>query len=659
MPRIRKVMFLGDSTTLGLTHAVDSETAMGGYRGTYLTRSWAQYNAPNGSNNPTSVGSQLSAVATWGYHEGHGGYRIADIQTNVEGWIAAHPAHAILLWIGINDYIQGMAAATAAANTVTLIGTIRTCAPKALVLVGTLIAPDPSQGWGAGGPAWVADFNAAIKAAYPMDPAAMVRVVDVGPTVPYDQLYDGLHPNDAGYATVGNAWFDLGGDFMAERALLQHETKTSSGRSLTGQTVTVYEDDGATLLTQTMYDAASGGNVLSNPLVSNANGYVEAYVDRAQSCVVGWSAGTARAYFEPAPEDRVTASLSDKGDVLLSGSAAFGSDTLRKRNRLPNGDARVQTRVTLPVTDNSKCLDAMRLLMESASGWIVSQETSDVPVGGSPTAYKFTVGATNNVKGGGFFPIQRSDVFDLRGEVVSLQGKLKISDARVGDIRMGLAAFAGTADSGVAADPVSSWGAAGTNPTLGTNWSFVNTPVNLGVTTSYLTYEIENLLVPETANNLALILWCDDKTTTAADYFLATDLQVEKGAICTAYDRVPIADQEARCGYYVRSFGGGSFVSTGSTGQILNTGALAEITVTLGTGMRALPTIEVVATDWALQPYTGPVACTTITIQYGNRKSVTLRAATGAGGLTGLDGQTVFLYSNTGTTSVMVMTAEL
>lgn len=210
--------------------------------------------------------------------------------------------------------------------------------------------------------------------------------------------------------------------------------------------------------------------------------------------VDGLSAGT-RVW---TPQDR---------DLTLAGldDAAVGV-----RNRIINGTFAVAQR-TMPTTDNSYALDRWRLLLEAANAATIAQDTADVPTG-AKYACKITVGSGNNNKFGIWQPILGKNVYDLRGRTVSARIPLKATSG-ISDVRVGIAVFTGTEDA-VSGDPVSSWGSAGTNPMLATNWSFANTPANLGVTASWGDFTLENVSIPSNATNIALMIWCDDKSTT-------------------------------------------------------------------------------------------------------------------------------------------------
>lgn len=155
---------------------------------------------------------------------------------------------------------------------------------------------------------------------------------------------------------------------------------------------------------------------------------------------------------------------------------------------------------------------------------------------GAKWALRVRISAVNNEKVGLWYSIPNHKVMELRGKQVTLSFWCMVSNTRIGDIRVGVAESTGTADS-ISADPISAWGSAGTTPTL-TSWTFLNTPANLNVTTSWVRYSV-TVTVGASANNLGIMIWNDDKTYTSNDYFQLEDVQLEKGPIPTPYERLP------------------------------------------------------------------------------------------------------------------------
>jgi hypothetical protein len=63
------------------------------------------------------------------------------------------------------------------------------------------------------------------------------------------------------------------------RTHLRHVVQDASGNVLTGTSVNVYKVGTTSNITDTMYDARAGGTAISNPLTSNAQGEIEAWIE--------------------------------------------------------------------------------------------------------------------------------------------------------------------------------------------------------------------------------------------------------------------------------------------------------------------------------------------------------------------------------------------
>ena len=66
---------------------------------------------------------------------------------------------------------------------------------------------------------------------------------------------------------------------MAERQALRYQVLDSSGVPIAGANIQVAQLDTTTDITQTMYAGLTGATTVSNPLVSDASGWVQAYFD--------------------------------------------------------------------------------------------------------------------------------------------------------------------------------------------------------------------------------------------------------------------------------------------------------------------------------------------------------------------------------------------
>lgn len=292
-----------------------------------------------------------------------------------------------------------------------------------------------------------------------------------------------------------------------------------------------------------------------------------------------------------------------------------------RRNKIINGCGKVAQRA-IGTTDNSYTLDRWRVLMEAANACTVSQVAS-----GSPTAagsmIRLTVGSGNNNKFGIFQVLENTDAFDLRNIVSTLSAAIKAT-AGISNVKMALLSWAGSVD-GVSGDPISSWGADGVNPTLAANWSYINTPVNLNVATSFsaLPYSVNGTY---SGNNIAVFIWCDDKTTTQTTDMLDISLvQLEAGSVATTYENRSFQDELRDCQRYFRK----SFPYATAPAQ--NTGSL--LGAPTGTGqvnnqrfgsyvpfapvMRSAPTVttyspNAASANWQTNGTTPTVAVATI-----------------------------------------------
>jgi hypothetical protein len=174
--------------------------------------------------------------------------------------------------------------------------------------------------------------------------------------------------------------------------------------------------------------------------------------------------------------------------------------------------------------DNGYFADVYRLITEAASSTCYALDTT-LGAGRKNGAISFTGTAD---KGGVFQAIESTKTQRLRNKTVTLSAVLAVSNTRLGNIKMGIAQFTGTADA-TTADPISAWNVDGTTPTLVANWSFVTTPANLNVTTTPTKFTVSGTVGAST-NNLAIIIWNDDKAYNAGDLLYFTDIDLREGA---------------------------------------------------------------------------------------------------------------------------------
>jgi lysophospholipase L1-like esterase len=157
-------------------------------------------------------------------HQGHGGFTIdsSGNHSGISGSITQtaldtfHP-HVVLLMIGTNDINGNIDVGNAPTRLGKLIDDITTGAPSALVVVATII-PVANEGTNQK----VEAYNAALPAVVNARASAGKHVVLLdnyaafAKTASYAStlMGDYLHPNDAGYAVLGRAFYDLIGPLL-------------------------------------------------------------------------------------------------------------------------------------------------------------------------------------------------------------------------------------------------------------------------------------------------------------------------------------------------------------------------------------------------------------------------------------------------------------
>lgn len=329
------------------------------------------------------------------------------------------------------------------------------------------------------------------------------------------------------------------------------------------------------------------------------------------------------------------------GDVLMvnstGGHTAWGQPSLG-RNRLVNGDMRVWQRGTstaqLSTVDNTYTADRWRLLTGGSGSGRVSRSTS-VPVGGSPYSLKLWNDAAGS-KNGIFQPVEGVNSWDCRGQAVSVQAKIRPSSTAVDNVRMAIVqSTAGSMDASSTGDPISAWNGPSTNPTLAAPWSYVNTPTNLGPSSAWSTapIRIENQVVNSSAVNLGVLIWQDSTANSTSDFVEVTDVQLERGAFCTPFERRPEAIDVALAQRYYERIGGIAVEYLG-VGFCVST-AVAEIPLFYSERKRATPTVGFgpAAADFQLYVAGGLIAATGISMASAAGRSAKAQV-TVAGGLT-------------------------
>jgi lysophospholipase L1-like esterase len=207
-PPIVRVMPLGDTITAGVGSSTDA-----GYRLPLWQRAAAQHRYTL-----HLVGSQRSGDFAEPWHEGHSGWKVDDIAQQVDGWLATQHPDVVLLQIGINDLDRGPDKPHAADRLAALVDRIFTDRPTVhLLLQGVL----PTT-------AGLED----LARAYDRQAAGLVRTEQqrgrdlryvVPPELTPAEFHDRLHPDDAGYVLLADAFYQAINADLAQHPLSRHE----------------------------------------------------------------------------------------------------------------------------------------------------------------------------------------------------------------------------------------------------------------------------------------------------------------------------------------------------------------------------------------------------------------------------------------------------
>lgn len=198
-PRARRPLALrempeGDSITFGWRSSTGN-----GYRSTLHNQ------LDRVSNWVNFVGSVREGTMKDNDNEGHPGYRIDQMFGITKTEVARYKPNVLTLHLGTNDMNQNYVPSGAPDRLRTLIDSIFTADPDVTVVLSTLIrSNDPVVN------ARIANFNRALPGLADTYQAAgkHVELVDMS-AVDSSDMADDLHPNDAGYAKMGEI-FDQG-----------------------------------------------------------------------------------------------------------------------------------------------------------------------------------------------------------------------------------------------------------------------------------------------------------------------------------------------------------------------------------------------------------------------------------------------------------------
>ena len=184
-----RIMPLGDSITFGIGSS---------HRGSYRLDLYKKLTAAGAK--VDYIGSQRAGNFEKPQNEGWSGFTIAQISSMADRSIKGKP-NVILLMAGTNDIAWAGNKPTAPDRLGSLIDKLVTEAPNAVLLVATLTPL-------AKGSKDVDIYNSAIPKVVSAraEKGKKVAVVSMA-AVQTNDLKDGVHPNDAGYTKMADAWF--------------------------------------------------------------------------------------------------------------------------------------------------------------------------------------------------------------------------------------------------------------------------------------------------------------------------------------------------------------------------------------------------------------------------------------------------------------------
>ena len=262
-----------------------------------------------------------------------------------------------------------------------------------------------------------------------------------------------------------------------------------------------------------------------------------------------------------------------------------GLNTQIGRNHLINGEFSVAQRNTSFVAsdnnDDVYTLDRWNLVSDGNDIVDVTQSTT-VPTGGALKSIGLDV-ETANKQFGIVQIIEAKNCTGLIGNEVTFSFKAKVSNVRLGDVRAGIIAWSSTADS-VTSDVVATYND-DANPTLASNLTFENTPSDLGVTTSWVTYSVTATIDTGSTTNVVVWIGSVDSSTTAGDFLYITDCQLEIGPNTSSFEREDYGTTLAKAQRYYFVGGPGACGGYSATTKAIFGFQFPQI-------MRAAPTVS-------------------------------------------------------------------
>jgi hypothetical protein len=122
-------------------------------------------------------------------------------------------------------------------------------------------------------------------------------------------------------------------------------------------------------------------------------------------------------------------------------------------------------------------------------------------------------------------------------------------------------------------DPVATWNAQNTDPTLTANWFYANTPWagEQAQDAAWVQVKIENVTINSATENLGVFIWTDDDSFSSGDAIYVTGVQLEPGPVATTF-LTPLWETDwLRCSaYFQKTFDYADAPATGiNSGGVL------------------------------------------------------------------------------------------
>ncbi len=137
-------------------------------------------------------------------HEGHWGWRVDEINAQIQGWLGGYTPDVVLMHLGTNDAFQNQSTDSTIDELTDLIGMLRADNERVVILLAKLIPSTNSQ-------SALDALNGRFDALAASLTTATSPVVVVDQSSGFDanaDTFDGIHPNEGGEVKMATKWFE-------------------------------------------------------------------------------------------------------------------------------------------------------------------------------------------------------------------------------------------------------------------------------------------------------------------------------------------------------------------------------------------------------------------------------------------------------------------